>query len=226
MRSRLTDFILAVWGWMRRHPGISVALIVAGIALDAFFEVADELVEDELGPFDSLVQHLIAQFRSPGLLLLSRVLTEMLYFPFVVILALPFFLYLLWTRRFVLAGGLVAIPAVAGLLILLLKAFFQRQRPLEPLLPVGGYSFPSGHAFSSVVIYGLLGYVAWRCFTRRRWLRVLIVIVVVLLALATGFARVYLGAHFTSDVLGGWAGGLAVLAGGIALLEALQRRWK
>jgi len=120
----------------------------------------------------------------------------------------------------------VAIPGIAGLIISLLKAIYHRPRPTEPLLPASGFSFPSGHAFSSVVIYGLLGYVVWRCFSKRRWQRAAIVIAVALLVLATGFARVYLGAHFISDVAGGWIGGLAVLSGGIALLEVLQRRWK
>jgi undecaprenyl-diphosphatase len=226
MRSQFVRLLRTIWEWIRRHPLIALALIIAGAAVDAFFELAEELHEEELGPFDIYVKQYVLRMQSDNLFLFSKMMTDLLVLPYVILLVFPFFLYLLFTRRYVLAGGIMVIPGLAGLIIVLLKAIYQRPRPMEPLLPASGYSFPSGHAFSAMVIYGLLGYVVWRCFSRRRWQRALIVIVVLLLVLATGYARVYLGAHFTSDVVGGWIGGLAVLCGGIALLEVLQRRWK
>lgn len=235
MRSRLQNFAQTAWSWVRRHPLFALALIVIGAALNAFFELADELPEGSLGPFDHLVTGVIQHYRADGLFQFSVIMTNLLILPTtaadwrtinVIYLLLPFAIYLLITRRYVLAGGLAVIPALTAVLIVLLKALYQRPRPLGELTEAPGFSFPSGHAFSSVVVYGLLGYVAWRCWSRRRWQRVLIVIVVMLLVLGTGYARVYLGVHYPSDVLGGWACGLAVLAGGIALLEPLQRRWR
>jgi len=225
MRSRLRDFANAVWGWIWRHPFFAVALIIIGAALDAFFELAEDLPEGQLGPFDQFVRGAIQHYRSPGLYQFSLIMTDLLIFPFVVIILLIFFIYLLIVRRYVLAAGVLIIPGLSGLLILLLKAIYQRPRPLAELIKTAGYSFPSGHAFSSVVIYGLLGYVVWACFARRVWQRVLIIIVVTLLVLATGYARVYLGVHYPSDVVGGWIAGVAVLFGSIVLLDALQKRW-
>lgn len=226
MPSRLKAFANTVWAWIRRHPLFAVALIIVGVAIDAFFELAEELPEGSLSPFDTYVQRLVQHYQSHGLFLFSLIMTRLLVFPYVVIILLVFLVYLLAARRYVLAAGIAIIPSLAGLLITLLKSIYHRQRPAHELLITPGYSFPSGHAFSSVVIYGLLGYVVWQCFSRHRWQRVLIVIVVVLLVLATGFARVYLGVHYPSDVVGGWIAGSAVLFGSIVLLEILQKRWR
>jgi undecaprenyl-diphosphatase len=73
------------------------------------------------------------------------------------------------------------------------------------------YSFPSSHAFSSAAIYGLAA-----CFSStyvpRQW-ALTVSISLILLILAIGFSRIYLGAHYVLDVLGGW-----VLAGGVLFL--------
>ena len=235
MRSRLRDFARAIWEWIWRHPLFAGALVIAGAAVDAFFELAEELPKGSLGPFDRFVINSIQHVHSPSLFLFSVIMTDLLIFPSdsaewrsvnVIYLLLPFFIYLLATRRYLLAGGIIVIPSLSALLISLLKALYHRPRPIGELIETPGYSFPSGHAFSSVVIYGLLGYVIWRCLTRWRWQRMLVVIVVILLVLGTGYARVYLGVHYPSDVVGGWIGGVTVLFGSIVLLEILQQRWQ
>jgi len=235
MSSRLKAFADTVWTWIRRHPFFAAALIVIGAAIDVFYELAEELPEGDLGPFDNFVRHIVQQYQLPGLFVFSIVMTDLLIVPSraadwrtvnIIYLLLPFVIYLVAVRRYILAIGIIVIPSLTGLLIGLLKGIYHRPRPEHELIITPGYSFPSGHAFSSVVIYGLLGYVAWKCFSRRRRQRASIVFVVILLILATGYARVYLGVHYPSDVAGGWIGGLAVLCGGIALLEVLQRRCK
>jgi undecaprenyl-diphosphatase len=82
------------------------------------------------------------------------------------------------------------------------------------------YSFPSGHTFSSAAVYLTVAFLAARRL-RRRWLRILTVVGSVLLVLGIGVTRLYVGAHYLSDVVAGWAGGL-----GVALLCAwLDERW-
>jgi undecaprenyl-diphosphatase len=74
------------------------------------------------------------------------------------------------------------------------------------------YSFPSGHTVGSTVIYGLLAYLAWQ-YLPQPW-NVIGAIFCVLLILLISLSRIYLGAHFPSDVVAGWvlgAIGLAVI---------------
>ena len=90
------------------------------------------------------------------------------------------------------------------LLNLGLKHYFARARPnvAEMLRRAHGYSFPSGHAMGSTVGIGLLGY-AFMLRDRRRWEKILIVLLLGAWVLSIGFSRVYLRAHWLSDVL--WA---------------------
>jgi undecaprenyl-diphosphatase len=90
----------------------------------------------------------------------------------------------------------------------------------EPTPEESSYSFPSGHALSSAAIYLTVALLAARC-RRGRWLRTLVVVGSVLLVFVIGVTRLYLGMHYLSDVVAGWAGGL-----GLALLCAwLDEKW-
>jgi LssY C-terminus/PAP2 superfamily len=85
-------------------------------------------------------------------------------------------------------------------------------RPRPPLedarIVQGGFSFPSGHAALSATFFGTIGYLLVVRVLRREGLRVLVGILAALLVLAIGSARVYLGVHYPSDVLAGWAAGV------------------
>lgn len=126
-------------------------------------------------------------------------------------------------RRFLLAAGWVAGMAGGGLLITGLKLLFQRQRPefLDPIVTEDSTSFPSGHSLGSIVAYGMLAYFSVLLLPARRW-RITVVTALVLWALTIGFSRMYLGAHFFSDVLGGFAMGVGWLAIVITSLEVLN----
>jgi undecaprenyl-diphosphatase len=102
--------------------------------------------------------------------------------------------------------------AVGGLLGVLLKQLVARGRPVidDPIVHIGGYSFPSGHALNSmlgvgVLLLGLIPLLGRRTTIVAWFLGVGIVLLV-------GFDRIALGAHYVSDVLAGWIVALAVLA--------------
>jgi membrane-associated phospholipid phosphatase len=90
-----------------------------------------------------------------------------------------------------------------------MKTAFGRPRPSRDLVhvlaPTFGLSYPSGHAMASTMVYGFLGYLAWTRLEgpRRFWLTALCAF----LAVAIGVSRIYVGAHWLSDVLGGWCSG-------------------
>lgn len=100
---------------------------------------------------------------------------------------------------------------------------FQRKRPPHDTRFVTdvGWSFPSGHAISSAVFYGMLAYVLLRLLPPR-WHRVVIA-AAVLLAGLIGISRILLQAHYFSDVVAGYACGLAWLTLCIGLAERLRR---
>lgn len=100
--------------------------------------------------------------------------------------------------------------SVAGgaLLNLMLKNVFQRARPAIPgaYMVDNGFSFPSGHSMISLVFYGMVAYLAMGYVKNNNWKGLLIVGICVICALI-GFSRLYLGVHYLTDVLAGWAAG-------------------
>lgn len=134
---------------------------------------------------------------------------------------------LLWThnRRTVLIGWLAAF--VGGTLIdQALKLAVHRSRPIYGAAYLHGhsYSFPSGHAMGSIIGYGMLVYVARLYWHPQSTWRALMWIGAGAMVLIIGVSRVYLGVHYPSDVLGGYAAGSAWMAVSITGIGvALQR---
>ena len=102
-----------------------------------------------------------------------------------------------------------------------LKALFRRVRPLHDhgFIIEPGWSFPSGHAFGSVVFYGMLAYVLLRL--SPRYHRAIIAAAILLIGLV-GISRILLQVHYFSDVLAGYAAGAAWLVLCIGGAEALR----
>ena len=112
--------------------------------------------------------------------------------------------------------GLAALGVLALLsLTPLLQLLVDRPRPPADLVGVtnalGGLGFPSGHAYQSLVLFGFLIYLV-TVLVSRTWLRRSIQVFLVLLILAIGVSRVYLGAHWPSDILGAYLLGGSLLA--------------
>lgn len=115
--------------------------------------------------------------------------------------------------------------AFAGTVLLneTLKRVFERVRPLhEPgLVQAQGWSFPSGHSSGAVVAYGMFAYVLLRV-TPARW-HLPIVLVAAAVAFTVGTSRVFVQAHFASDVLAGFLSGSAWLAACVVGIELARR---
>jgi undecaprenyl-diphosphatase len=132
--------------------------------------------------------------------------------------------YLVWRGR----GRDAALVAVAfggaQLLTWILKAAFERPRPsfADPVATAGWFSFPSGHALSSIALYGALAYLLAGAFRSQR-ARAAGLAGVALLVAAIGFSRLYLGVHYLTDVLAGYSAGVAWLLFAIALVHLRVR---
>jgi undecaprenyl-diphosphatase len=132
-------------------------------------------------------------------------------------------LLLLLRRQWRLAVYLVVTGTGALVLDPVLKALIGRLRPVvaHPVAHAPGNSFPSGHALGSLVCYGALLLVFLPA-ARGRWRSAFTIVVTVLVALI-GISRLLLGVHYLSDVLGGWAIGVAWL-GVTSVAFELNRR--
>ncbi len=109
---------------------------------------------------------------------------------------------------------LLFITAVQGGVNHLIKTAIGRPRPADTVaeifLPHAGMSFPSGHVMLYTVLFGFLFFLAWTRM-RRGWLRALLLGVAVVLVLGVGPSRIYLGAHWLSDVVAGHLIGIILL---------------
>jgi len=108
--------------------------------------------------------------------------------------------------HFVIAS-LLALP-----LNVAIKAWIGRPRPagdVQVIVPVLGLSFPSGHSMASTLVLGFLAFLVW-VHSRDRW-RAPTTALFALAPVLVGLSRIYLGAHWLSDVIGGWTVGLFLL---------------
>lgn len=93
----------------------------------------------------------------------------------------------------------------------LLKVIIARPRPnINRLVSETGYSFPSGHSVTSMVFYGYLIYLVYKYINNKK-IKIILMIFLGLLIPIIGFSRVYLGVHYTSDVIGGFLLGVVYL---------------
>jgi membrane-associated phospholipid phosphatase len=132
---------------------------------------------------------------------------------------------LLMQRNWLTLAAWLVVVLGGEVLNLLLKDLFARPRPSfeHPLVVDTSFSFPSGQAMESVVVYGMLAYFV--VLASRAWgKRVVSVGGAALIVLLIGFSRVYLGAHYVSDVVDGFAAGGAWLSAVITAWEAMRRR--
>jgi membrane-associated phospholipid phosphatase len=132
---------------------------------------------------------------------------------------------LLMRRRRLLALIWLLAMIATPVLNLGLKSVFARDRPpfRDPIIVESTHSFPSGHSMGAVIAFGMLTYFLLLVLSDRRE-KVAIVVIAVALAGLIGFSRIYLGAHYFSDVVGGFAVGGAWLSVCISGAESARRR--
>lgn len=220
----------AIWPRRLTQRGVLAADLALGLTLSlallAFLRLAEAVAgEAELARFDvALAQALHADATPAGIRVL-RTLTEFGSGIGLAVIVAAITVALVVHRERLLALGWVVANAVGGLLNGALKLLYQRPRPsfADPVLVAEGWSFPSGHAMGTFVFSGMLVYVLLRR-VRAPAARLAIVAAGLLWTLAIGFSRIYLGVHYFSDVLAGYAAGTVWLAFCIAGVELVRRR--
>ncbi|MEG3193330.1 phosphatase PAP2 family protein [Lysobacter sp. D1-1-M9] len=189
--------------FLKRH-GWRLALVFAGLLLPlwGFAELADEIHGQDVIPFDEPILRFAHGLASPGADRAFVWISEAGYLNGVVPLDIALVLVLTFLRRFREATFAAIALGGSALLNMATKLAFARERPSlwESIMPEITFSFPSGHAMGSATLAWVLVLLAWQ--TRWHWPVIALAVPFVLLV---GFSRVYLGVHFPSDILAGWA---------------------
>ena len=217
--------------WLSAHPVLGpamarasrferwtmIVIAVVAAALFAFAKLSEEMVEGDTRAFD---EYLLLSLRTAGNTSdpigpgwfeeMMRDFTALggTGVLITVTLAVTGFLIIARKRQMALT---VAVSVISGMLLSqTLKWGFARPRPdlVPPLTQVYSQSFPSGHAMVSAVVYLTLGVLLARTPIRSA-IKAYLLFIAILLTLIVGISRVYLGVHWPTDVLAGWAGGAA-----------------
>lgn len=205
---------------MKKKRGV---IFAAGLVL--FVLLAILMVTGNLQWFDDPIREWVYSIRNPALTEVLQVITYMGNWQTITLLCIVLLLF----RKTRLRYG---VPVSAGAIFVtifnrIIKLIFKRPRPEESLhlIEEGGYSFTSGHSITSMVVFGLLIYLV-RKYVRNRKAANILTAALAVPWIFIGLSRIYMGVHFPSDVLAGWALGAAVLVGIIVIVEKCDARRK
>jgi undecaprenyl-diphosphatase len=214
--------------------GAVIAMGIVALGAFAFMAIADEALEGDTHAFD---ESILKALREPGdasnpigpawLADMMADLTALGGIAVLTLLVVGVVFYLLSVGKrgtALLVGGAVGSGAI---LSTLLKLGFDRPRPdlVAHLSHAYSSSFPSGHAMLSAVTYLTLGVLLARAHERRRT-KIIVMTYGVTLTVLIGLSRIYLGVHWPTDVMAGWALGAAWAAVWWLIAWQLQRRGK
>ena len=193
-----------------RVAGFGGVIIAGGLIgilfLYLFVLIADEVLGQETAALDATAFEFVHRLSSPEMdlaaIAISFMGSEAVWILSVLLLGL-----FLWQRRWGAAIMLILVSGGVQLLNDILKSTFHRARPVQvvALIAAQQYSFPSGHAMVSAAFYFYLAYLCWRL-VRGVW-RFVMIAGLVVLVLLIGVSRIYLQAHYLSDVIAGYIAG-------------------
>jgi undecaprenyl-diphosphatase len=230
---RLTTRYARQLRWLRQRltPGeylglhLTLGLLVAGGCLWLLGGLAEDiLTNDPLVRFDQAVATTLHGWATSPFTTIFVLVTDLGSFVFLALLGLLVATIYGVRRQWLHLGTWLTALAGSEVLDLLLKQLVARPRPffVDPLLLETSYSFPSGHAMASLVVYGMLAYFC--TLVLRSWrARMAIVFGAALLVLLIGFSRMYLGVHYFSDVVAGFAAGGVWLSSCITAMGLIRR---
>ena len=220
------DLFARVRATRERMPWWSSHLLAVGVVLvilGGFLRLTLGVFEDQrVTTLDDSIMRWVAARRTTLLNKIAVDITALGSVTVVTFFTLGALFVLVVARDF--RGALHLLLALLGStwMIFALKGFFGRPRPIaDRLMDAGGYSYPSGHSMSAVVLYVTLALVGSRHFKGPAYRHMLIALAVVVTVLVAA-SRVYLGVHYPTDVTSGTAlgaGWAVLLASGFAYVD-------
>ena len=173
-----------------------------------FLAIAEDVFEQEIFEFDSVVYNFLVDNRNNVLNNFFKIITQFGSALFLIIITILCVIFIRDKKYKILVPANLVTIAIINIV---LKNFFLRPRPNElRLIEETGYSFPSGHAMASTAFYGLIIYIVHEK-VENKILRNTICIMLGLLILLISISRIYVGVHYTSDVIAGTCFSIAYL---------------
>ena len=203
-------------------PRLVVGVGIVVVLVFVLGVLAAVVQDQEVNALDTFASPFVHSFASPVVDSLMLGASTVGSVPSLLVLAAATAAVALSRRRPGLAG-LVAVAAVGVVLVNeVLKRIVGRPRPkLDWAGVYPDFSFPSGHTMDSIVVLVAVAFVVWALFGRR--VGIVATGVAIGLALLIGFSRIYLGAHYLTDVIGGYIAGAIWL---VAVVWAFRAAWR
>ena len=205
---------------------LTIGVLVVLICGWCFGEVAEDVSHgDPIVQVDRDVAVWFHQHAAPTITQVARTISFFGSVGWLTAASIGVALFLVSRREWLNASLVALVMAGGGTLNVVLKHFFHRERPVleNPLVTLSSYGFPSGHTMGATLLYGLLALLAWKSL-RNRAARLACVVGACFWILLIGLTRIYLGAHYLSDVLGALAAALFWLVFCWTAFETLRRR--
>lgn len=198
MKENVIKFIKNNWRWM-----------LLFICLIGFLALAEEVFHQEIMNGDIVGYDIVSKlFKFNVSTPIAKFITNFGGAIFVISLTTILF-FLIKDKK--IGISIIANLGIVTILNQIIKFIMQRPRPTEfRIIEETGYSFPSGHSMVSLAFYGYLVYLIYKYINNKHLKRTLIIILSILICVI-GVSRIYLGVHYTSDVLGGFLISLAYL---------------
>ncbi|GFE69130.1 phosphatase PAP2 family protein [Chroococcus sp. FPU101] len=218
--------------WLRHiHPRLSSLIATIGIVglasclliLFVVAQISEEVLEKEAFALDSSFLLWLHTFANPHLDAVMLFITK-LGNPSTIVSVAGVTLGILWWRRYREETKIFVITCLGALILNTeLKLFFSKVRPQlwELLISEKSFSFPSGHALGSLVLYGFIAYELTNHYPKYT---ALIYTLAVILIAAIGISRLYLGVHWPTDVIAGYGVGFLWLMLCITMLKLQKLR--
>ena len=191
MKEKIKEFILKNTKW-----------IILFICLIGFLALAEDVFNKEIMNGDIIgykvvSTFLISDFATP----IAKFVTNFGGAIFLIILTIVLFILI---KNKKIGVSIFLNLALITILNQLLKRILQRPRPTEyRIIEETGYSFPSGHSMVSMAFYGYLIYLIYK-YVKNKYVKWISIVLLIILICSIGVSRIYLGVHYTSDVLGGF----------------------
>ena len=198
MKEKSKEFIIKNFKW-----------IILFICLIGFLALAEdvfhkEIMKGDIIGYKIISTFLISDFTTP----IAKFITNFGGAIFLIILTITLFI--------LIKNKKIGLSIILNLIVItglnqILKYILQRPRPTEyRLIEETGFSFPSGHSLVSMAFYGYLIYLIYK-YVKNKDLKWISIVLLSILICSIGISRIYLGVHYTSDVLGGFLISLSYL---------------
>ena len=194
--------------------------VVLFICLVGFLALAEDVFNKEIMYGDIIGYKLISTFLiSDFVTPIAKFITN---FGGAIFLSIATVMLFLLIKNKKIGLSIISNIVIITILNQLLKRILQRPRPTEfRIVEETGYSFPSGHSMVSMAFYGYLIYLIYR-YIKNKYIKWSLIVLLSILICLIGISRIYLGVHYTSDVLGGFLLSISYLVVYISLIKNLK----